>query len=165
MRVRSVSIVLLGGVALACGLAAAPGASASATAPARCTPRASTIDGRHAISYCGPATVTIDLGGTTYRFRGGLCDVSRTVRGLALDVGTLVAGAAGNAGRPFVSLVIAHSPSESDAFVADSSGQQLFADTILVPGGPLFSQGTFESELGVAFTGTWDCHGAIYFGP
>ena len=163
MRARSASLVLLCGAALACGLAAAPGAGAAGSA--RCAPRASTIDDHHAISYCGPATVTIDLGGRTYRFHGGRCDVSRTVRGLALDVGTLVAGAAGNAGRPFVSLVIAHSPSESDAFAADSGGQQLFADTVLVPGGPLYGQGTFESEFGVAFSGTWDCHGAIYFGP
>jgi hypothetical protein len=163
VRARLASILVLAGAALACGLSAAAGAGAATPAP--CAARSATIAGHRAITYCGPATVTIDLDGRIYRFHGGLCDVSRTVRGLSLDVGTLVAGAAGNAGRPFVSLVIAHSPSESDAFEADSGGQQLFTDTVLVPGGPLFGQGTFESEFGVAFSGSWDCHGTIYFGP
>jgi hypothetical protein len=163
VRARSASIILLAGAARGGGLSAVPGAGAAAPAP--CTARVSTIDGHRAISYCGPATVTIDLDGRIYRFHGGLCDVSKTVRGLALNVGTLVAGAPGNAGRPFVSLVIAHSPSESDAFEADSGGQQLFTDTVLVPGGPLFGQGTFESEFGVAFSGSWDCDRTIFFGP
>lgn len=148
---------------MACGLAAAPGAGASPPRP--CAPRASTVDGRRAVTYCGPATVTIEVDGTTYRFRGGLCDLSKTVRGLSLDVGTQVPGAAGNGGRSFVSLVIAHSPSESDAFEADSGGQRLFADTVIVPAAPLYARGTFTSEFGVAFSGSWDCGGTIWFGP
>lgn len=161
MRARSASILLLCAAALAGGLAS----TAGATATSPCTPRSATVGGRHAVAYCGPATVTIDLAGRTYSYHGGVCDLSRTMHGLAIDVGTLVPGAAGNGGRSFASLVIAHSPSESDAFEADSGGRKLFADTVIVPAGPLYAHGTFTSEFGVAFSGSWNCHGTIYFGP
>ena len=107
----------------------------------------------------------IQLGGRTYRFRNGVCDRSSSVDGLAVSVGTLVQGASGNAGRSFVSLVIARSPSESEAFEADAAGQQLFGDTVIAQGGTLFDQGTFTSVLGTAFSGSWDCHGVVYSGP
>jgi hypothetical protein len=156
-------MVALGGAALAAGFAAAPVAGAASARP--CSPRVSTIQRRHAIAYCGPATVVIVIGGRTYRFAGGLCDRSETLGGLEISVGTLVQGATGNAGRPFVSLVIARSPSESEALEADSGGRQLFGDTVIAPGGTLLAQGTFSSLFGVAFSGSWDCHGVIYAGP
>lgn len=109
--------------------------------------------------------MTIDIGGRTYSFRGGLCDRSATAGGVEISVGTLVGGATGNAGQPFVSLMIAAKPSESEAFEADSGGSQLFGDTVVVPAGTLLGQGTFTSFLGVAFSGSWSCHGVIYDGP
>jgi hypothetical protein len=109
--------------------------------------------------------VVIEIAGRTYQFRDGLCDRSGTVGALEVNVGTLVQGVTGNAGKPFVSLVIAKSPSSSEAFEADSGGQQLFGDTEIAPGGTLLSKGTFASLLGAAFSGSWDCHGVIYSGP
>jgi hypothetical protein len=76
-----------------------------------------------------------------------------------------VAGAKGNAGEPFVSLLIARSPSESEAFEADTGGRQLFGDSVIVPGATLLAKGTFASLLGGVFSGSWNCHGVIYAGP
>jgi hypothetical protein len=109
--------------------------------------------------------VVIVIEGRTYRFNNGLCDRSETVGALEVNAGTLVQGARGNAGRPFVSLVIAKSPSESEAFEADSGGRQLFGDTVIVPDGTLLAGGSFTSLLGAPFSGSWDCHGVIYAGP
>jgi hypothetical protein len=163
LRARFALIALLGGGALAGGLAPASSAGAAAAAP--CTPHVSAIDGHPAIAYCGPATVTIRIAGRTYSFRNGLCDRSATVGGLELNVGTLVRGARDDAGRSFVSLLIAKGPSESEAFEADAGGHQLFGDSVIAQGGPLFGEGTFTSVLGAAFSGSWDCHGVIYSGP
>jgi hypothetical protein len=138
-------------------------ATASARAP-RCAPRVSTIDGRRAIAYCGPATVAIQVGARTYRFKDGQCDASKTVGALEVSVGTLVRGASGNAGLAFVSLVIARSPSESEAFGADSGGRQLFGDTVIGPARRLLGEGTFTSLYGASFSGSWNCHGVIYAG-
>lgn len=156
-------MTVLGSAALASSLATASAAGAASGSP--CEPRVTAINGRRAIVYCGPATVTIQLGGRTYRFRNGLCDRSTTMGGVELNVGTLIQGATGNAGRSFVSLVIAQSPSESDAFEADAGGQQLFGDSVIAQGGNLIDKGTFTSVLGPAFSGSWDCHGVIYSGP
>ena len=154
---------VLGSAALAGGLATAPAVGEAVPSP--CAPTLTTINGRRAIAYCGPATVVIQIGGRTYRFRNGLCNRSRTVGALALNVGTLVQGARGNAGRPFVGLLIAQSPSESEAFEADAGGQQLFGDSVIAQGGTALAKGIFSSVLGGAFSGSWDCHGVIYSEP
>ena len=163
MRARFALLVLLGSAALAGGFGTAVPAGAASASP--CAPRVGTIGGRRAIAYCGPATVVIQVGGRTYQFRHGLCDRSSTVGAVALNLGTLVQGSRGNAGRSFVGLVIAKTPSESEAFEAYAGGQQLFADSVIVEGGPLLAKGTFTSVLGSAFSGSWDCHGVIYSGP
>jgi len=153
------------GAALGGGLATAAGGAAPPPAHPPCAARATTIAGRNAIVYCGPASVVIDIGGRTYRFRHGLCDRSATLGALELNAGTLVAGAPGNLGRSFVSIVIAQSPSWSEAFEADAGGQQLFGESAIVTGGTLLGRGTFTGVLGASFSGSWDCHGVIYHGP
>jgi hypothetical protein len=162
VRPRLALIVLLASVAGVAGVAS--GAAGKSSGPP-CAARVTTIGGRQAISYCGAATVAIAIGGHTYQFRHGLCDRSATVGGLELNVGTLVRGATGNAGRSFVSLLIAQLPSESEAFEADAGGRQLFGDTVIVQRGTLLGKGTFTSFLGPAFSGSWDCRGLIYSGP
>jgi len=162
MHPRFATIALLGAAAIAAGLATA---SATASSGPPCSPRHTTSGGRPAIAYCGPATVVIDVTGRTYTFRGGLCDLSATMGGLELNVGTLVEGAVGNAGKPFVSLVIAKPPSESEAFEADDAGSQLFGDSVIAENGTLISSGSFSGEFGAAFSGSWNCHGVIYHGP
>ena len=163
MIARFAGIVLLGCAAIVGGSASAPLAAAAPVRP--CAPRVGTVEGRRAISYCGPATVTIAIDGRTYRFANGLCDRSATVGALEVNVGTLVRGAAGNAGKSFVSIVIARSPSESEAFEADFGGRELFGDTVIEPAGTLLGEGSFSSLLGAAFSGSWNCHGVIYDGP
>jgi len=152
---RFAVMALLGSLALAGGLSGTPVAGAAAASP--CTPRVTAIN--------GPRAVVIKLGARTYSFRHGLCDRSASAGGLELNVGTLVQGAKGNAGQPFVSLLIARSPSESEAFEADTGGHQLFGDTVIAPGATLFAKGTFSSLLGAVFSGSWNCHGVIYNGP
>jgi hypothetical protein len=164
VHARFAPIALLVGGALAGALTT--GAAARSASGPPCASRVTAIDGRRAIAYCGPATAEIQIAGRTYQFRDGLCDRSATMGGLALNVGTLlVQGAAGNAGRSFVSLLIAKPPSESEAFEADAAGGQLFGDSVIAEGGTLLSQGTFTSVLGPAFSGSWNCHGVIYSGP
>jgi hypothetical protein len=168
VHTRVAPMALLAGAALA-GAALAggftTGAAARGTSAPPCASTVTAIGGRRAIAYCGPATAEIQIAGRTYRFRDGLCDRSATIGALALSVGTLVQGAAGNAGRSFVGLVIAKPPSESEALEADAGGQQLFGDSVIAEGGTLLSQGTFTSVLGPAFSGSWNCHGVIYTGP
>jgi hypothetical protein len=157
-------MVLLGSAALAAGAGASASAAGAASA-SPCAPAVTAINGRRAIAYCGPATVVIALGGRTYRFRNGLCYRSATAGGVQLSVGTLVQGAGGNAGRPFVALLIAKSPSESEAFEADSGDRQLFGESVIALGGNLLTKGTFTGVLGGAFSGSWDCHGELASGP
>lgn len=161
VHVRVALIALLGGAAL--GGAAVTHAAAGGPAP--CTPALTTVQGAPATAYCGPATVVIQIGGRSYHFRNGLCDRSAEMGALELSVGTLVQGVAGNGGRAFVSLVIAASPSSSEAFEADAGAHQLFGDSVIQQGGPLLGRGTFTSLLGPAFSGSWNCHGVIYSGP
>jgi len=163
VRTRFALIAVLGGAALAGGAVAS--AAGGAPAPSPCAPAVTTIRGLRAVSYCGPATVVIQIGGRTYHFRHGLCDRSSEAGGLELSVGTLVQGLSGNAGRAFVSLLIAKSPSSSEAFEADAGGRQLFGDSVIAPAGTLLGRGTFTSLLGPAFSGAWDCHGVIHSGP
>src|SRR5579863_1997383 len=122
-------IAVLGGAALAGG--AVTRVAGGTLAPTPCAPAATRIHGKPAIAYCGPATVVIQIAGRTYRFRNGLCDLSSEVGGLALSAGTLVQGVSGKAGRAFVGLVIAASPSSSEVFEADAGGRQLLGDSVI----------------------------------
>src|SRR6185437_7792706 len=104
MRARPLLLLsLLAAVAIAGAIAAA--AAAGTTSKPPCAPARSTIGGHRAVAFCGPATVTINVAGRSYRFAHGLCALSRTMDGLELNVGTRVDGVAGNAGRSFVSIV------------------------------------------------------------
>jgi len=163
---RLASIAVLAGAAAAtAGAVAGVGAAAASTSNPPCTPRTSEIAGHRAIAYCGPATVVIQTGGRTYRFRRGLCDLSTTMRGVEISIGTLVRGAAGNGGLPFVAIVIAHLPSSSESFEAFSGGQQLYGESVIAPTGAVYAKGSFVSVLGGSFSGSWDCHGVISRGP
>ena len=163
LHARIAPMALLGDLALAGGLAAA---SAAGAAPPRPAPRGSpSIHGRRAIAYCGPATVAIQSAGRTYLFRSGLCDHSTSLGGLELNVGTLVQGAKGDAGQPFVSLVIAKGPSESEAFEADAAAGRCSPTPSSLPAGRCLVKAPSRACSGSAFSGSWDCHGVIYSGP
>jgi hypothetical protein len=158
-RVRLASSVLF------CAAALTAVSAAGAAPTAACTPRHKTTAGHATIAYCGPATATIAIGGRTYLFRHGTCIRSATVDALQISLGTLVRDAAGNGGRSFVSLLIAQSPSESEAFEGDWGGHQLFGDSVIAQNSSLLSHGRFVSVLGSSFSGSWNCHGPVVSGP
>ena len=158
-RVRLASFVVF------CAAALTAVSAADAAPSAACTPRHTSTGGHAAIAYCGPATATIAIGGHTYLFRHGTCIRSATVDALQISLGTLVRGARGNGGRSFVSLLIAQSPSESEAFEGDWGGHQLFSDSVIAQNSSLLSHGSFVSVLGSSFSGSWNCHGPILSGP
>src|SRR5206468_13017366 len=57
-----------------------------------CTAGQTTVDGHSAITYCGPAKVTVRVGGKTYAFKGGSC--VKTSKSLSVNIGTVVLGIA-----------------------------------------------------------------------
>jgi hypothetical protein len=157
-RVRLAFLALIAAAALTAV------STAGATATHGCAPRHERTAGHAAIAYCGPATATIAIGGRTYEFHHGTCTLSATVDALQINLGTLVRGAPGNNGRAFVGLLIAQSPSESEAFEGDWGGHQLFGDSVIAQNASLLSHGSFVSVLGSSFSGSWNCHGSVVSG-
>jgi hypothetical protein len=102
-----VATILLGSAPLLTSV----GAQATiAPIAAACSPTTSTIGGKSAVTYCGPATATLVTGGKTYKFTKGEC-VSIKVSDITVDLtlGTLVQGKndtvlKGNANKPYLSL-------------------------------------------------------------
>jgi hypothetical protein len=128
------------------------------------------------INYGGPATATLVIGGTTYKFKNGTC-LSIKVSGITDDVvlGTVVQGknggpVNGNAKKPYFSLDVS-TPTSAVLGAIYSGGKKL------TPGGPVnvtgtvvkngLSKGTFQTASGAydlagsPFTasGSWNCHG------
>src|SRR5580704_12791858 len=98
-------VVLGAGVAVAAAAAASSMAGAAGAPP--CVPKLSTIGGKQAVANCGPAIVTVRVSGKSYTFKGGFCSQSKAAGGaLQLSLGTLVLNAKGNAGKPYISLLM-----------------------------------------------------------
>ncbi len=161
---RRLWVVALGIGVVVAAVGAASSVAGAAGAPP-CTPKLTTIAGKHAVVNCGPAVVTVQLSGKSYTFKNGFCSQSKAAKGaLQLDVGTLVLNAKGNGGKPYISLLMT-TGSLADAFDAYWNGKQLFGDTLIKRSGNFPSKGSFVSDFGTHFTGTWDCHGVIYQSP
>jgi hypothetical protein len=162
---------------------AAPAASAATTARsvtaganAKCS--ISNVHGVQTISYCGPATATLRVGGETYSFKNGEC-VSIAVSGITVDVtlGAIAEGKSGsvvkgNAGKPYFSLDL------SPGKYSDVLNNIIFGGKQLTPGGSVSASGTivskgtskgaFKSQGAYdssnkkwSVSGTWNCHGAF----
>ena len=162
-----ITLAALIAVAAAGSLLVAQAPSAGAAGAPPCVPKLTTIAGKHAVVGCGPAVVIVHVAGRSYTFTGGLCTQSKSAGAeLQLDVGTLVVGAKGNAGKPYISFLIGPHGLAS-AFEADYGGKQLFGDTLIKANGNIPSKGTFVSTAGLraSFTGSWDCHGVVYQAP
>ena len=151
-------------VAAACAGAAACAVSSVATAASAppCAPKVTTTGGKHTVVNCGPAVVTVHLAGKTYTFKNGFCIQNKAVGAMELAEGTLVQGAKGNGGKPFISLLVTKSGPLASVFQADWGGKQLFGDTLISHTGSFPSKGSFTSTAGIHFTGTWDCHGVVF---
>ena len=142
------------------------GHSASAAPP--CTPKIVRLDGKRAVENCGPATAILMVAGKTYNFNKGLCSQSRRAgAALELGLGTLVAGTRGNAGKPYLNMLIAKTKIAS-IFEADSGGKQILGDSLITAHGSIPSKGSFTGEsplTGAHFSGSWNCHGLVYKTP
>jgi hypothetical protein len=151
-----------------CGSAAKLHVSLASTA---CAPRSVTAHGKTETRYCGPATATLRLGGTTYAFRYGRCDSDKAI-GLSLGVtlGTIDYGdLRTNGGRALFQLQIDGRPTAIETVNASWGGKPLILiNTVRTSstGSGLLS-GTFQSskgafETGERFSGSWDCGGKLY---
>ncbi len=89
---RFVALVLVGALGVAaCGSSASSTASSIGTATAGDCNSRPAVAGKgqaHDTTFCGPATVTIKIGGTTFNLNGGRCVYDASV-GFALNVGTM----------------------------------------------------------------------------
>jgi hypothetical protein len=142
-----------------------PGSARAAEAPP-CTPQLTKSHGKRTVINCGPATVALTVEGKTYHYRHGLCQDSKSAGAkLSLDLGTLVLGAHGNAGEPYLSFLIADANIDGSVFEADFGGKQLLGDNLISYSDGVMT-GTFKGEdTSVPFSGSWNCHGVLWHAP
>jgi hypothetical protein len=167
------------GLVMAAAIAAptVSAASASRSGTAKCS--TSNVHGVQTISYCGPATATLRIGGKTYSFQNGEC-VSISVSGITVDVtlgaiadkpksGTSVKG---NAGKPYFSLDLSPGEFSDVLHNVEFGGKQLTAGGSVTAKGTIVSKGTssgtFSSQGAYdnsnekwSVSVTWNCHGAV----
>jgi hypothetical protein len=101
--------------------AAALAAPASSGAASGCTAGLTTIGGKKAHRFCGPATATATVGGKTLRFTGGSC--LRSPLAFSVNIGTVLVGAVANpkpANVPSFGLTI--SPGDSGVHLGQAIG-------------------------------------------
>jgi hypothetical protein len=156
--------------AAAVGMCVSAGSNAFASNRPPCVPKVTTVQGKHVVAECGPATVTLRAGGKTYSFRNGFCMYSASAKNFELDLGTLVVGARGNGGKPYLSMSLA--PVGGYVSEADFGGKKILVSSqIKVRGGkggkvPLRASFTGTQLLDSrSFSGSWDCHGVVYDAP
>lgn len=154
-------------VALAALAAAALTANAASTSAPPCTPKTGKLNGQPIVYECGPATATLHAGGKTFSFHDGFCQASKS-SGLALEInlGTLAPMTKGNAGKPYFDLTGA----KIGGTVSAHYGGKLIANNLVSISGRFPTQGTFKSKFsgagpGQTFSGSWNCHGAVWQAP
>lgn len=135
------------------------GAHAASTSSPPCTPKKATLSGKTALYLCGPATAALRVGGKTYTFRNGYCEISKSGTGqLELFLGVLVPTLKSNAGKPLFSVLVDKLGGEVSATYA---GKQLVNGGFTSPTGHLPNRGAFKTST-AKITGNWNCHGVIY---
>lgn len=132
----------------------------------RVWPKVTTVNGHQEVVGCGPATPTLRSGGKYYAFRHGFCQQNlKQSAALLLDLGTLVVGAKGNAGQPYISMTVGNVHTVADVGEADFGGKQLTGTALISVTGKISATGTFKSRFTPGFTGSWNCHGVLYSVP
>jgi hypothetical protein len=136
----------------------------SAAAPP-CQPKITKIQGKPAAENCGPAKVSLTIGGRTYHFTNGLCTTSGSSAFL-LQMGTVVsADPEHNGGLPSFSMTVSGSTGN---LTAEYGGKDLIGEgmTLVTVRGSRTNIGTFKNKLPTPkLSGSWNCHGVIYKGP
>lgn len=137
----------------------------------QCQPKMIKVGGYRAAVFCGPATATLKIGGKTYTFKDGLCQNSKAAgSALELDLGTLLSGGRGNAGKAYFSMLVDHVRTTASVGGADYGGRDLMRGVLplIDVKGNIPLEGTFTSTnvgSGPTFSGSWNCHGAFWKGP
>ena len=163
--------IVLTAVVVLAGVAALSAHAASTGGAPPCTPKITTIEGHRAAVNCGPATATLHINSKTYTFRNGFCQQSKASGSFQLDLGTTIIGVKGNAGRPNFSMLISthlHTAFGSGSvFGAEYGGKDILGGDSLIKARGTLIKGTFSSSVasGAPFTGSWDCHGAVWQAP
>jgi len=164
------------GIATAVLIAATASCTVALTAAASkgnsppCTLKIAKVQGHPAGLNCGPATARLTVSGKTYTFRNGFCKQSKQAgAALELNLGTIVTGVKGNAGKSYFSLTVATNHSISAVGGADYGGKDLLgaAVPLIDVKGAIPATGTFVQRfaVGAKFTGSWNCHGVVWKAP
>jgi hypothetical protein len=128
-----------------------------------CIPKIAKIQGKTAAESCGPATVKITIGGKTYSFKNGLCNVSGTT--FLLNLGTIIEGdQKHNLGLPVFGMTVSGSTADVTGMYG---GKSIIPDsmTLATVKGAGSNKGTFSNrETTPKFTGSWNCHGVVWKG-
>ena len=166
MRFAATVAAIFAILTVACAAAVGSGLAHIAGA-APCIPKVSTASGHEVVSYCGPATATITIGKTTYRFKNGYCrkDTTHSIP-LALTLGEIIGvHSPVNGGKPlFEMTVLTVGKATSTDVNGDSGGKVLDSVGTVALRGSFPGSGTFTST-GFAkphFTGSWKCNGPLY---
>ncbi len=166
----SAAAVAVGGTAVAARAAGCPiGGSAEKTGPTEITAH-----------FCGPAIVTLRIGGKTEIFRNGSCFHANGSPGIIVEVGTQItsSGVVSNAVKGGVPYLVLRLSATTRSNVA-----AYFGDTVVVENDGLHGVPITRNPYGVsgsftgrsprvsgtlkddhpaaAFSGTWNCGGAV----
>jgi hypothetical protein len=156
-------LALLVPAALAAATSAATATAAPSASAPPCIPKIAKIQGKTAAENCGPATVTIKIGGRSYAFKDGLCNSDGST--FILDLGTVVAGdRKHNLGLPTFGMTVSGHTADVTGMYG---GKSIIPDsmTLATVKGAGSNKGSFSNRLSTPkFTGSWDCHGVIWKG-
>jgi hypothetical protein len=148
-------------VALAAAVLIVPAAS-SAAGPG-CTPRKTTVGGKAALRYCGPAKATVTMGSTRFTFSGGSCATLGPY--FTVNIGThLLTSVAGTKPGPNPYFNITLTPPDAGvhlkqplSWTSGGKGYSVIGSTITLRKG--LESGTFSGTAigGKKVTGAFTC--------
>ena len=166
-RTRIATAVLLAATTAGTVALAANGSEAS-NPP--CTTKITKIQGHQAGVNCGPATARLTVSGKTYAFHNGFCEQSKSAgTALELNLGTIVSGGKGNAGKPYFSLTVGRNHFIAALGGADYGGKDLLGTAVplIDVKGAIPAKGIFTQRIaaGAKFTGSWNCNGVVWKAP
>jgi hypothetical protein len=148
-------------LALAAGALVAPATSGAASG---CATGLTTIGGKKAHRFCGPAKATATVGAKTFRFTGGDC--AATSLAFSVNIGTVVTDPVANAKPakvPYFGLTVAPGVSgvhigQAITWVSGGKRYSVFNNTATLAKG--FKTGSFKGTLypgGSKVSGTFSC--------
>ena len=144
-------------VAVAAIAAVAFGTS-SAQSAASCTAGVTKVGGAPARAFCGPATATVKIGGSSVTYKNGAC--SRSSFGFTINIGTVVIGTAKKKPEYFGITVAATPGAHANSGVAVVHANKRYAVLGTVTLKPGLKSGTFSGKVfgsPAKLTGSFHC--------